>query len=328
MPDGTRILGAQGNFPLDRVLAYGMRADAANAKDSKEFLEALQKNERGVFASPHLPSDPYARLAHMSVEEIAAAHEAVPPGVFARQRSSVFAPPHVPDLIGIKDRRYLDATGLVRHRDIGDLMRYAALNQGGDDLARYGDFRPIEVFRGKMPEPQELSRYSDEQLYALALYIYSLKPPPNPNKFDTLAARGQKIFNREGCASCHTAPLYTNNKLVPADGFKVTDEHLKRYDILPTPVGTDPDLTMQTRRGTGYYKVPSLRGVWYRSMFGHGGWCATLEDWFDPRRVRDDYEPTGFKGYGVKTRAVKGHEFGLELSAADRKALIVFLKTL
>jgi hypothetical protein len=38
--------------------------------------------------------------------------------------------------------------------------------------------------------------------------------------------------------------------------------------------------------------------------------------------------PTGFKGYGVKTRAVKGHEFGLELSAEDKRALIAFLKTL
>ena len=38
--------------------------------------------------------------------------------------------------------------------------------------------------------------------------------------------------------------------------------------------------------------------------------------------------PTGFKGYFVKTRAVKGHEFGLDLSADDRKALITFLKTL
>ena len=58
-----------------------------------------------------------------------------------------------------------------------------------------------------------LERYSDEQLYALAQYIYSLKPPPNPNKFDALAAGGQKVFEREGCAGCHRPPLYTNNKL-------------------------------------------------------------------------------------------------------------------
>jgi hypothetical protein len=44
----------------------------------------------------------------------------------------------VPDLIGVKDRRYLDHTGLVRHRDIGDFMRYAAINQGADLLASYG----------------------------------------------------------------------------------------------------------------------------------------------------------------------------------------------
>jgi hypothetical protein len=108
----------------------------------------------------------------------------------------------------------------------------------------------------------------------------------------------------------------------------VPPDHLKRYDILPVSVGTEPDLTLKTRRGTGYYKVPSLKGVWYRSMFGHGGWCATLEDWFDPRRLRDDYVPTGFKGAGVTTRAVKGHEFGLKLSAPDKQALIAFLNTL
>jgi hypothetical protein len=100
------------------------------------------------------------------------------------------------------------------------------------------------------------------------------------------------------------------------------------YDILGMSVGTDSNLTMKTRRGTGYYKVPSLKGVWYRGPFEHSGSVATLEDWFDPRRLRDDYVPTGFKGHGVKTRAVKGHEFGLELSDADRKALIAFLKTL
>jgi len=27
--------------------------------------------------------------------------------------------------------------------------------------------------------------------------------------------------------------------------------------------GADPNLSMQTRRGTGCYKVPSLKGVWY-----------------------------------------------------------------
>lgn len=37
---------------------------------------------------------------------------------------------------------------------------------------------------------------------------------------------------------------------------------------------------------------------------------------------------TGFKPYGVKTYAVKGHPFGLELNAQDKKAIIAFLKAL
>jgi RoxA-like, cytochrome c-like len=100
------------------------------------------------------------------------------------------------------------------------------------------------------------------------------------------------------------------------------------YDVLRTSVGSDPRLTLQTRRGTGYYKVPSLKGVWYRGPFEHNGSVASLEDWFDPRRLRDDYVPTGFRGAGVKSRAVKGHAFGLNLSPADRTALIAFLRTL
>jgi CxxC motif-containing protein (DUF1111 family) len=162
----------------------------------------------------------------------------------------------------------------------------------------------------------------------LARYLYSLKPPPNPNRFGTLAARGQKVFAEQGCASCHTPPLYTNNKLTPAEGFKVPDDHRARFDILPMSVGTDPNLTLKTRRGTGYYKVPSLKGVWYRGPFEHNGSVATLEDWFDPRRLREDYVPTAFRGYGVRSRAVRGHLYGLDLSMEDRKALIAFLKTL
>jgi hypothetical protein len=182
--------------------------------------------------------------------------EAIIPGVCARQGSSVFYPPHILDLIGVKDRHYLDASGLVQHRSIGDLMRYAALNQGADTLNLYGEYRP----KGELPDPSTESRYSDEQLYALALFVYSLKPPPNPNKFGALAAQGKKVFEQEGCAVCHTPPLYTNNKLIPVEGFKVSEEDRKNYDIMPVSIGTDSSLTLKTRRGTGYYKVPSLKG--------------------------------------------------------------------
>jgi hypothetical protein len=333
MPDGSVIRGAQGNRPVERVAYLDLAEDATKADDTEKFLADARQAQRGSFAVPWLRPDPNARLEQFSAAEIEAVHFAIPAGVFARQGTSPFSPAKLPDLIGIKERRYLDASGLVRHRSIGDLMRYAALNQGMDMLARYDDFIPagttdiwqsVGGFFAKAAE----ARYSDEQLYALALYIYSLKPPPNPNKLDALAARGQHIFEGEGCGTCHTPPLYTNNKLNPAPGFTVPDEHFKKFDILRRSVGTDPTLTLTTRRGTGYYKVPSLKGVWYRGPFEHNGSVATLEDWFDPRRQRDDYVPTGWKGYGVQSRAVKGHDFGLDLSAEDKRALIAFLKTL
>jgi hypothetical protein len=322
MPDGTTIAGAQGNFPDDRSFAYEVERDAR--QDRPKALGDLRTFMRNTYAAPWLAAGPNAWLERMTLEEIVAAMNAVIPGVCARQGSSPFFPPRIPDLIGVKDRRYLDASGLVRHRSIGDLMRYAALNQGADALSLYGDFRP----KGALPDPSAESRYSDEQLYALARFLYALEPPPNPNRFDAAAARGKDVFERSGCAGCHTPPLYTNNALTPAAGFTVPAAHVEQFDILRVSVGTDPRLTMTTRRGTGYYKVPSLKGVWYRGPFEHNGSVATLEDWFDPRRLRDDYVPTGFRGAGVKARAVKGHAFGLDLSPADREALIKFLKTL
>ena len=264
----------------------------------------------------------------MSLDQILEWHDAMPAGVIARQGTSPLYPPKVPDLIGVKDRKYLDHTGLQLHRSIADMMRYSALNQGADLLSSYGGFIPGARDLRTRPDATTRLRYSDEQLYALARFIYSLEPPANPNKLDALARRGEQVFKRVGCAVCHTPPLYTNNKLTPVDGFKVPAAHLEEYDVMPLSVGTDPNLALKTRRGTGYYKVPSLKGVWYRSPLEHNGSVATLEDWFDPRRLKDDYVPTGFRGAGIKTRAVKGHAFGLNLAAEDRQALIAFLKTL
>ncbi len=318
MPDGSLLKGAQGNFPFDRAIAYDYR--------KQNNLAEARALEHILFTTPRAAGLD-DRAATLPLEALAAAHAAIPPGVLARHRSSTEFPPQIPDLIGVKDRRYLDRTGLQRHGALVDLMRYAALNQGMDDLASFGGFIPLAA-DGKRPEPGTQLRYSDAQLYALALYIYSRQPPANPNRLDARAERGQRVFERERCGACHTPPLYTNNRLTPAVGFAIPAEHRGKYDVASTSVGTDPRLTMQTRRGTGYYKVPSLKGVWYRGPFEHNGSVATLEDWFDQRRLRDDYVPTGFVGAGVKTRAVRGHEFGLNLPDDERAALIAFLKTL
>jgi hypothetical protein len=93
-------------------------------------------------------------------------------------------------------------------------------------------------------------------------------------------------------------------------------------------VGTDPSLALKTRKGTGLYKVPSLKGVWYRGLYGHDGSVASLEEWFNPARLHADFVPSGFRGMGIGARAVPGHEFGLNLDPYDKKVLIAFLKSL
>lgn len=171
---------------------------------------------------------------------------------------------------------------------------------------------------------------SDTELAGMGEYIAKRGIPLAHDEsiaiFDFRVLEKGKIEMGTGsCKSCHARVMPEG---IPAKGFKVPELHKSRYDVLPVVVGTDLHLTMETRRGTGDYKVPSLRGLWYRGPLEHSGSVATLEDWFDPKRLRDDYVPTGFKGYGLKARAVPGHEFGLELATEDKKALIAFLKTL
>lgn len=316
--DGSIVVGAQGNYPTQLVFPT-----------APAFM--LRRLMNQLYKAPWLDSDPADAFEKMSTDQMQHIVAQTPPGVMARHGTSPWTPVQVPDLIGVRDRLYLDRTGLVRHRDIGDLMRYAALNQITDVLASYDGYIPIaetRPFEDPPLEPSSLFRYSDAQLYALALYIYSLTPPENPDRDDELAVRGQEIFTRETCDRCHTPPLYTNNKLTPVDGFQIPEGARDELDIYNVRVGTSPELSLQTKRGTGYYKVPSLKGVWYRGPFEHSGSAQTLEDWFDPARLSDDYVPSGFKGVDRPTRSVPGHRFGLDLSEEDRAALIAFLKTL
>ena len=153
MPDGTMIKGAQGNFPFDRALSFIYRSLPPQAVD------AVRLGNYRLYATPWLHPDPQARLLKMSADEIASAHEAIPAGVMARLRASPFYPVQVPDLIGVRDRHYLDRTGLQQHRGIVDLMRYAALNQGGDDLASLDGFVPDAIPDFKvLPAPDRPSR--------------------------------------------------------------------------------------------------------------------------------------------------------------------------
>ena len=243
LPDGTVWKGAQGNIPQARALAWNIHRRAALSPG----LEARQRNiERMKFAAPW--TSKMDEFEGLTIGEITRRYAAMQPGVLPRQGTSLTHPTKTPALIGVKDLKYLDATGLSRHRSAGDLMRYSIINQGLDLIAHYGDFQPSPT---QATRSDAGTRYSDEQLYALTLYLYSLKAPPNPNLFDERARHGQEIFQQQGCNGCHTPPLYTNNKLTPALGFHVPEELRKTDDILDLSVATDPTLAMKTPRSEG-----------------------------------------------------------------------------
>jgi hypothetical protein len=244
-------------------------------------------------------------------------------GVFARTNGSPYAPTRIPDLMNLRYNRYLDATATHRLRGPEDLARYAALVTGADRM----EFGPHRI----LTEAQRRVRfrYADEVLYAIGVYLMSLEPPKNPNLAPSdLLARGETIFRRERCAACHEPPNYTTGKLTLAEGFRPPVDHPNRADIVARTVGTDPDVALKTRKGTGFYKIPSLRGLWYRRSLLHDGSLTTLEELFDAARLDAAFQSSGWNPPGVEKRAIKGHTFGLSLPPAEKEALLAFLRSL
>jgi len=321
MNDGTLLHGAPPNEEASPIGAFRIAPWAVSPVELAG--EAPGMMYWRSFGVPWVADDVHERFKTLAPQEVGPLiRPGFAVGLFPRWNGSSYYPTKIPDLIGIKDRKYIDHTATHQHRGPADLMRYAALVTYSD-ASDFGPYRMLSDTQRRIP-----FRAPDEALYALALYLYSLQPPPNPNLSDPRISTGQQIFSREGCGSCHTPPRYTNNKVTLAEGFTPLAEHARMLDIAHVSVGTDPGLALKTRKGTGYYKVPSLKGVWYRGRYLHDGAVTSLEEMFNAARLQDDFVPTGFLPPGQKTRAVKGHEFGLRLNATEKGALLAFLRSL
>ncbi len=328
MADGSILKGGQGNSSFDKNFGLGLRTQALQRKmPDSAANQMVQGTFRFLFGAPWIKHKSQLNIHNAELNPSVDVLTSTVPGVMHRHGSAFGFPTAIPDLFNLKERKYLDRTGLILQRDIGDVMRYAVLNQNLDFLNSYGGFKP-----DNSPDEmiiQRYTRFSDEQAYALAKYLYSLKPLPNPVKASPeLIAKGRELFKSESCIGCHVPPFYSSNKLSLAEGFMPSKEDLQKYDILEFSVGTDPSLALYSRRGTGYYKVPSLAGVWNRSALMHSGYVTSLEEMFNPARQKADFIPSGFNPNVNKPFAVKGHQFGLGLNEEDRKALIAFLRTL
>lgn len=279
------------------------------------------------FTVPWAPDERVERIKSMTGAEL---QQQIPDfgrsfgiGAFARTNGNPFAATRIPDLQILRYSRYMDATGTHRLRGPEDVARYAALVTGADRM----DFGPHRILTDAQRRVR--FRYADEVLYAIGMYLLSLEPPRNPNPAPqgTVELGGQ-VFQREGCPTCHRPPSYTTGNLTLATGFTPPADHPNRADIVNLSVGTNPDVALKTRKGTGLYKIPSLRGVWYRPRLTHDASLTSLEEMFDPARLSPDYEPKGWSPPGVTKRAVPGHTFGLNLNPREKAALLAFLRSL
>jgi hypothetical protein len=322
LPDGTVIVGGQGQAatasPAPAVAAlfnfFALPKEPGEAPDTSAYPP---------FGVPWIKDDIHNRLKEPTPDVAQALANELPETV-SRFNGSPYFTTKIPSLIGVQAGRYLDHTGTHRNRGPEDIARYAALVTGADD-GSIGEYRFYTDYQRKLRV-----RASDDALYALGMYItYGLREPENPNKSGDLSRRGQAVFNRSGCPGCHTPPNYTNGMLIAVDGFTPPSGAAADLQIMRgVRIGTDSNLALRTRKGTGYYKVPSLVGVWHRRLLEHSGSVSSLEEWFDPKRLESGYFPGGWNPPGIRQRAVPGHEFGLNLSPEDKRALIAFLRTL
>jgi len=324
MVDGTVLWAApqvppqatppHGNHPYNAVNIFAESSIFRNDSPGVRFWRQ--------FATPWDPDPRLERFLHATEAELRLLQTGIF-GMALRTHASPFAPTKIPDLRNLKDSRYLAATATHRLRGPEDVARYAAFISGADPM-EFGSYKMLETEQRRLPD-----RYADEVLYAIGMYLMSLDPPKKPDPAPAaLVARGQEIFVRETCVNCHVPPNYTRAKLTLAQGFTPPADHPYKSDIVNISVETDPALAMKTRKGTGFYKIPSLRGLWYRTLLLHDGSVASLEEMFDPNRLKPDHVPGGWKGPGVTKRAIPGHPFGLNLSADEKSVLIAFLRSL
>jgi len=111
----------------------------------------------------------------------------------------------------------------------------------------------------------------EEDAAAIDEYLKTLEPVPSPYLIDgrlsPSAQRGEGIFLKAGCATCHPSPLYTN---------------LKKYDV-----GTGRD----TEKGRPF-DTPTLVEVWRTAPYLYDGRSVTIKDVLTRHNAGDKHGTT------------------------------------
>ena len=194
-------------------------------------------------------------------------------------------------------------------------------------------------------------------------WIWTLRPPVYPYNVDsTIAARGEGLY-RQHCVNCHADARFKDGvktgervgQVEDIDRIK-TDRHrldsytetfaLNQYGLFPE----SPSRFKRFRKTHGYANQP-LDGIWARAPYLHNGSVPTLRDLLNAPAERpaafyrgnDVYDQTRvgfvstvaelggrrFSRYDTSMpgNGNMGHEYGISLPAADKDAIVEYLKT-
>ena len=104
----------------------------------------------------------------------------------------------------------------------------------------------------------------EEDAVAIDEYLKSMKPIPSPHKGESVQ-RGKAVFEKAGCADCHSGQYYTD----------------KSHYI----VGTESN-------GESEFDTPTLCEVWRTAPYLHDGRAATLKDMLTKFNTDDSHGKT------------------------------------
>lgn len=202
---------------------------------------------------------------------------------------------------------------------------------------------------------------SVERVQSFLDFFGTMEPPPPPAGDAALIARGRDVFGVARCNACHHVGDLARDGVVTIDRGDAGRELLPGADPM-FPRGTirtsalhrilqDGDGTVSADAGvdqgrndliaflvrqrlsvnmTDGYRVNDLRGLAHTAPYLHNGSVPTLDDLLRPAAMRPRTFMRGefMVDTSLNGNSNAGHEFGTELGADDRAALVAYLRSL
>ena len=234
-----------------------------------------------------------------------------------------------------------------------------------DNFAPRGHRALMQFIASKENGPEKFREWEDDFRHIEA-YIDSLQPPTYPFAIEaSLVKQGRRVFNNT-CSACHGT--YGSDgeypeRLIPLDDIGTDPVRLQALSVQHRKNYESNWINEYGARGSviadpGGYLAPPLDGIWASAPYLHNGSVPTLwhmlhpeqrpiiwlrgnNDQYDQQRVglqiRNLTELPAELSAAAKRRhfdtrkfgkSAAGHDFPAALSAAQREAVLEYLKTL